>query len=33
MTIDWLTLQNTAHSEFAARLEAVTDWNAPTPDT
>jgi uncharacterized protein (TIGR03086 family) len=33
VTIDWLTLQNTAHSEFAARLEAVTDWNAPTPDT
>lgn len=33
MTIDWLTLQNTAHAEFATRLEAVTDWNAPTPDT
>jgi uncharacterized protein (TIGR03086 family) len=33
VTIDWLTLQNTAHAEFAARLDAVTDWNAPTPDT
>jgi uncharacterized protein (TIGR03086 family) len=33
VTIDWLTLQNTAHAEFATRLDAVTDWNAPTPDT
>ncbi|CAD5995820.1 TIGR03086 family metal-binding protein [Agreia sp. COWG] len=33
MTIDWLTLQNTAHREFAVRLHAVADWNAPTPDT
>ena len=33
MTIDWLTLQNTAHAEFAARLSAVSDWNAPTPDS
>jgi uncharacterized protein (TIGR03086 family) len=32
VTIDWLTLQDTAHAEFATRLEAVTDWNAPTPD-
>ncbi|WP_228515256.1 TIGR03086 family metal-binding protein [Agreia pratensis] len=33
VTIDWLTLQNTAHAEFAARLSAVSDWNAPTPDS
>lgn len=30
---DWLALQKTAHREFAARLAAVTDWHAPTPDT
>ncbi len=29
---DWLALQKKAHSEFAARLAAVTDWDAPTPD-
>ena len=29
---DWLALQKKAHSEFASRLAAVTDWDAPTPD-
>jgi uncharacterized protein (TIGR03086 family) len=31
--IDWLELQRRAHTEFAVRLSAVTDWSAPTPDT
>lgn len=30
---DWLSLQKQAHREFARALEAVTDWDAPTPDT
>ena len=30
---DWLALQRTAHDEFSRRLEQVTDWDAPTPDT
>jgi len=30
---DWLALQRQAHREFARALEAVTDWDAPTPDT
>jgi uncharacterized protein (TIGR03086 family) len=30
---DWVRLQHRAHQEFAARIAAVTDWNAPTPDT
>lgn len=29
---NWLALQKKAHSEFATRLAAVTDWDAPTPD-
>ncbi len=29
---DWLILQEQADREFAARLGAVTDWDAPTPD-
>jgi uncharacterized protein (TIGR03086 family) len=29
----WLRLQERAHREFATRVSAVTDWNAPTPDT
>ena len=29
----WLALQKQAHREFAQALEAVTDWDAPTPDT
>jgi uncharacterized protein (TIGR03086 family) len=33
MTVDWITLQKTAHDEFARRVEAVADWDAPTPDT
>jgi uncharacterized protein (TIGR03086 family) len=33
MTYDWLDLQIRAHREFGTRLDAVTDWNAPTPDT
>ncbi len=33
MTFDWLDLQIRAHEEFGRRLDAVTDWHAPTPDT
>lgn len=33
MTYDWLELQKQAHDEFTARVDAVTDWDAPTPDT
>ncbi|WP_382304198.1 TIGR03086 family metal-binding protein [Herbiconiux sp. UC225_62] len=29
----WLRLQERAHREFAIRVAAVTDWEAPTPDT
>ena len=29
---DWLALQKQAHREFASRLAAVSDWDAPTPD-
>ena len=28
----WLRLQERAHREFAARVTAVSDWTAPTPD-
>jgi uncharacterized protein (TIGR03086 family) len=30
---DWISLLRTAHSEFTVRVDAVTDWDAPTPDT
>ena len=33
MAHDWLELQKRVHREFAARLAAVTDWDAPTPDS
>ncbi|RFA15964.1 TIGR03086 family protein [Subtercola boreus] len=33
MSIDWISLHETAHTEFGRRLAAVTDWSAPTPDT
>ncbi|WP_291049056.1 TIGR03086 family metal-binding protein [Herbiconiux sp.] len=29
----WLRLQRRAHREFEVRLAAITDWEAPTPDT
>ena len=29
---DWMALQKKAFREFASRLAAVTDWDAPTPD-
>ena len=32
MEHDWLDLQKRVHREFSARLAAVTDWDAPTPD-
>ena len=32
MEHDWLELQKRVHGEFSARLAAVTDWDAPTPD-
>ena len=32
MHYDWLELQKRVHGEFARRLAAVTDWDAPTPD-
>jgi uncharacterized protein (TIGR03086 family) len=33
MPFDWINLQHRAHREFSKRLSAVTDWNAPTPNT
>lgn len=33
MAHDWLELQKLVHREFAVRLAAVTDWDAPTPDS
>ena len=30
---DWHVLQRKAFHEFASRIDAVTDWDAPTPDT
>jgi uncharacterized protein (TIGR03086 family) len=30
---DWVQLQHRAHQEFAARIAAVENWDAPTPDT
>jgi uncharacterized protein (TIGR03086 family) len=30
---DWVNLQHRAHREFASRISAVRDWDAPTPDT
>lgn len=32
MSFDWIDLQHRAHSEFARRLAAVTDWSVPTPN-
>jgi uncharacterized protein (TIGR03086 family) len=33
MGTDWVSLQATAASEFGRRVAAVSDWDAPTPDT
>jgi uncharacterized protein (TIGR03086 family) len=33
MPFDWISLQHRAHDEFSRRLNAVTDWDAPTPNT
>lgn len=33
MTYDWLELHKQAHAEFGNRLDAITDWDAPTPDS
>lgn len=33
MSSDWLTLQTQAHREFSDRIAAITDWDAPTPDS
>ncbi|MFI6430447.1 TIGR03086 family metal-binding protein [Rhodococcus oryzae] len=33
MAMGWLELQRRSHVEFGTRIEAVTDWSAPTPDT
>lgn len=33
MTYDWLELHKQAHAEFGRRVSAITDWDAPTPDT
>jgi uncharacterized protein (TIGR03086 family) len=33
MANDWLTLQTQAHREFSDRVGAITDWDAPTPDS
>ncbi len=32
MALEWLALLRRAHHEFTTRVEAVTDWTAPTPD-
>ncbi len=33
MTYNWLDMQQKAHHEFSTRVSAITDWDAPTPDT
>ncbi|WIE62491.1 maleylpyruvate isomerase N-terminal domain-containing protein [Curtobacterium sp. MCLR17_032] len=33
MSTDWITLQTLAVAEFGRRVAAVTDWDAPTPDS
>jgi uncharacterized protein (TIGR03086 family) len=33
MATDWVELQASAAAEFGRRLQAVTDWDAPTPDS
>lgn len=33
MTHNWLEMQKQAHEEFSVRMEAINDWDAPTPDT
>jgi uncharacterized protein (TIGR03086 family) len=33
MAHDWIELQAVAAAEFGRRLAAVTDWDAPTPDS
>ena len=33
MEYDWLSLQKRVQREFSRRIAAVTDWDAPTPDT
>lgn len=33
MATDWIALQALAVAEFGRRVAAVTDWDAPTPDS
>lgn len=33
MALEWLAQLRRAHHEFSTRIEAVTDWTAPTPDS
>ncbi len=33
MATDWIALQSLAAEEFGRRIVAVTDWDAPTPDS
>jgi len=33
MATDWIALQALAATEFGRRVAAVTDWDAPTPDS
>ncbi|MFE3289490.1 TIGR03086 family metal-binding protein [Rhodococcus sp. NPDC059234] len=33
MALEWLALARRAMQEFGSRVDAVTDWEAPTPDT
>ena len=33
MATDWIALQALAAAEFGRRVAAVTDWDAPTPDS
>jgi uncharacterized protein (TIGR03086 family) len=33
VALEWLALARRAMQEFGSRVDAVTDWSAPTPDT
>lgn len=33
MALEWLALLRRAHHEFSTRVDAITDWSAPTPDS
>jgi uncharacterized protein (TIGR03086 family) len=33
VALEWLALLRQAQHEFSTRVESITDWSAPTPDT